>query len=164
MHTPSSRRALLRAFAVAALAPAALAVSRAVDAQALPEIEVWKSPTCGCCKDWIKHLEANGFKVKAIDVPDSRFVRAKFGMPAKLGSCHTGLVAGYVVEGHVPAREIKRLLREKPAALGISVPGMPIGSPGMDGPVYNGVKDPYDVLLVQANGTARVYASYDGNR
>ncbi len=164
MHTLSSRRALLRAFAVAALAPAALAVSRAVDAQALPEIEVWKSPTCGCCKDWIKHLEANGFKVKAVDVADSRFVRAKFGMPAQLGSCHTGLVGGYVVEGHVPAREIKRLLREKPKALGISVPGMPIGSPGMDGPVYNGVKDPYNVLLVQANGTARIYASYDGNR
>lgn len=157
-----ARRRTLRALALAILAPTALAVHDALAQPKLPEVEVWKSPTCGCCNDWIKHLEDNGFKVKAVNVPDSRHVRARFGMPAKLGSCHTALVGGYVVEGHVPAREIKRLLREKPNALGISVPGMPIGSPGMDGPVYKGVQDPYDVLLVQADGSARVFASYQG--
>jgi hypothetical protein len=81
-------------------------------------------------------------------------------MPAKLGSCHTALAGGYVIEGHVPAREIRRLLRERPDALGLSVPGMPIGSPGMDGPEYKGVVDPYDVLLVQADGRTTVFASY----
>ena len=126
-----------------------------------PEIHVYKSPTCGCCNDWIEHLEAAGFKVTATNVPDSRHYRARFGMPARLGSCHTGVVAGYVVEGHVPAREIKRLLRERPKALGLSVPGMPVGSPGMDGPEYNGHVDPYDVLLVQADGRTTVYASYE---
>ena len=125
------------------------------------EIHVYKSPTCGCCNDWIRHLEANGFRVNATDVPDSRHYRARFGMPHKLGSCHTGVVAGYVIEGHVPAREIKRLLRERPSALGLSVPGMPVGSPGMDGPEYNGHVDPYDVLLVQADGRTSVFASYD---
>jgi len=125
------------------------------------EIHVYKSPTCGCCNDWIKHLQANGFKVKVIDVPDSRHYRARFGMPAKLGSCHTGVVGGYVIEGHVPAREIGRLLRERPKALGLSVPGMPVGSPGMDGPEYKGHVDPYDVLLVQADGRASVFASYE---
>jgi hypothetical protein len=131
--------------------------------RALPEVEVYKSPTCGCCKDWIKHLQAAGFSVKATDVPDSRFMRARFGMPAKFASCHTALVGGYVVEGHVPAREIKRLLAERPNALGIAVPGMPVGSPGMDGPEYRGVVDPYDVLLVQPDGRATVFASYEGN-
>jgi hypothetical protein len=82
-------------------------------------------------------------------------------MPQKYGSCHTAVVGGYVVEGHVPAREIRRLLRERPTALGIAVPGMPVGSPGMDGPEYNGQVDPYDVLLVQADGRATVFATYD---
>ena len=145
---------------------AVLALLSAVAAPALArppaaEIHVYKSPTCGCCNDWIEHLEANGFKVASTNVPDSRFYRARFGMPARLGSCHTGVVAGYVIEGHVPAREIRRLLRERPKALGLSVPGMPIGSPGMDGPEYNGHVDPYDVLLVQADGRTTVYASYE---
>ncbi len=124
-------------------------------------IEVYKSPTCGCCNDWITHLEANGFTVSAHNVADSRQYRARFGMPHKYGSCHTGLIGGYVIEGHVPAREIKRLLRERPNALGISVPGMPIGSPGMDTPSYNGHVDPYDVLLVRPDGRATVFASYE---
>jgi hypothetical protein len=160
MSTSSSRRAALRALL---LAPVVLAAHRAADAQSTPPIvEVWKSPTCGCCNDWIRHLEANGFKVTATNVPDSRLYRARFGMPARLGSCHTAVVGGCVVEGHVPAREIRRLLRERPGALGLSVPGMPVGSPGMDGPEYNGQVDPYDVLLVQPDGSARVYASYEG--
>lgn len=125
------------------------------------EVEVYKSPTCGCCNDWIKRLEANGFHVNATNVPDSRHYRARLGMPHKFGSCHTALVSGYVIEGHVPAREIKRLLREKPRALGLSVPGMPVGSPGMDGPEYAGHVDPYDVLLVKVDGSASVFASYE---
>jgi hypothetical protein len=124
-----------------------------------PVIEVWKAPACGCCKDWITHLEKNGFAVKVNDGGNNA-VRARLGMPINYGSCHTGLVSGYAVEGHVPAREIHRLLKEKPAAVGLAVPGMPIGSPGMDGPEYGNRKDPYDVLLVQRDGSARVFKSY----
>jgi hypothetical protein len=160
-HDAARRAALITLVRFAGAAGALFTLTPALHGQPLPQIDVWKSPTCGCCNDWISHLEANGFNVKAVNVSDSRHVRARFGMPAKYGSCHTGLVGGYVVEGHVPAREIKRLLREKPVARGISVPGMPIGSPGMDGPAYGGVKDPYDVLLIDADGTARVFASYE---
>ncbi len=122
-------------------------------------VEVWKDPNCGCCKDWIAVLEKAGFTVRVSDTGNNG-ARAKLGMPAKFGSCHTARVAGYVLEGHVPVREIQRLLREKPKALGLAVPGMPVGSPGMDGPVYGGRKDPYDVLLVQADGSSTVYKSY----
>lgn len=156
MNTRISRRNALQTLALLATAPL---LARA--APALPTVEVYKSPTCGCCEDWIRHLEASGFKVKATDVPDSRNYRVRFGMPNKYGSCHTAVVGGYVVEGHVPAREIERLLREKPNALGLAVPGMPIGSPGMDGPEYKGLKDMYDVLLVARDGSARVWASYN---
>jgi len=148
----SKRRALLAA---------AAALPLAAQAQQKTEVEVYKTPTCGCCNDWIAHLTANGFSVKPVDVPDTSPIRARFGLPAKYGSCHTAVVAGYVVEGHVPVREIRRLLAERPTAVGIAVPGMPIGSPGMDGPAYQGQKDPYDVLLVQADGSAKVYASYN---
>ena len=124
-----------------------------------PLIEVWKSPTCGCCNDWIKHLQANGFQVKAIDKGNSA-IRKELGMPMKYGSCHTAKVDGYVIEGHVPAKEIRRLLKERPAALGLSVPEMPIGTPGMDGPEYGGQVDPYNVLLVRRDGSASVYQAY----
>ena len=148
----SRRRALV---AAAALLPLA------AQAQLKTEIHVYKTPTCGCCRDWIKHLEANGFAVKATDVNDTAPVRARFGLPDKYGSCHTARVGGYVVEGHVPVREIRRLLAEKPAAVGIAVPEMPVGSPGMDGPAYKGQLDPYDVLLVLADGSSKVYATYN---
>lgn len=165
MHSSTTaRRRLLRTLAAAAVAPIGLAVARAAQAAAPVTIQLWKSPTCGCCGEWIKHVEAAGFKVNVTEVPNTNEIRARLGMPAKLGSCHTGIVGGYVLEGHVPAREIKRLLAEKPKALGITVPGMPIGSPGMDGPVYMGEKDPYDVLLVQADGSTRVFASYHKTR
>lgn len=124
-----------------------------------PLIEVWKSPTCGCCNDWIKHLQANGFQVKAIDKGNSA-IRKELGMPLRYGSCHTAKVDGYVIEGHVPAKEIRRLLKDRPAALGLSVPEMPIGTPGMDGPEYGGQVDPYNVLLVRRDGTASVYQAY----
>lgn len=133
-------------------------------ANARPLVEVWKSPTCGCCKDWVAHLQANGYAVKIHDVSESAKAtqRAALGMAEKWGSCHTALVQGYVLEGHVPAREIQRLLAERPRALGLAVPGMPVGSPGMDGPAYAGRKDPYTVLLVQRNGTSTVFQQYPG--
>jgi hypothetical protein len=127
-------------------------------AQAIP-VNVWKSPTCGCCNDWITHLEENGFEVTAHDLGNAD-KRKEVGMPIRFGSCHTAVVAGYAIEGHVPAKEISRLLQEKPDAVGLSVPSMPRGSPGMDGPAYGGVKDPYDVLLVKRDGTASVFQSY----
>ena len=123
-------------------------------------VEVWKDPNCGCCQDWVKHLEANGFAVKVNHGGHSE-MRAKLGIPAKLGSCHTALVGGYAVEGHVPAKDIRRLLKEQPQAVGLTVPGMPVGSPGMDAPDYGGRKDPYDVLLVSRTGETKVYASYN---
>ena len=128
-------------------------------AQPKPLVEVWKDPNCGCCKDWMSHLESEGFMVKAYDKGNTA-ARAAFGMPQALGSCHTAKVQGYVIEGHVPAADIKRLLADKPQALGLAVPGMPIGSPGMDGPAYGGKRDPYKVLLVQKNGSSQVFASY----
>lgn len=134
----------------------------AMGAWAAPQrtlVEVWKDPSCGCCKDWVAVLEKAGFEVR-VNQTGNTGVRAQFGMPAQLGSCHTARVQGYVLEGHVPVSEIQRLLREKPQALGLSVPGMPVGAPGMDGPVYKGRKDPYAVLLVKADGSSSVYKNY----
>ncbi|MDX8121861.1 DUF411 domain-containing protein [Janthinobacterium sp. TB1-E2] len=123
---------------------------------ALPVIEVYKSASCGCCSAWIKHLETNGFTVRAKNVEMPAQYRKLAGIPDALGSCHTGLVNGYAIEGHVPASEIKQLLREKPKAKGLAVPAMPMGSPGMEGPR----KDAYDVLLVKSNGSTEVYKPY----
>jgi hypothetical protein len=126
-----------------------------------PLVEVWKSPTCGCCGDWVKHLEANGFRTKTHVIQDAGVMRRRVGFDDKVGSCHTALVNGYALEGHVPAREVKRLLKERPAdVVGIAVPGMPLGSPGMDLPSYGGRKMPYDVLLVRRDGSTSVYQSY----
>jgi hypothetical protein len=153
------RRQLIQAMA----ATAAAALIPALWAQAKTPVEVWKDPDCGCCKDWVAHLEANGFEVRVHDGGNVA-ARARLGIPQKLGSCHTAEVGAqekrYALEGHVPARDIRRLLRERPLAIGLAVPGMPVGSPGMDGPVYGGRKDPYDVLLVNRDGSSRVYQSY----
>jgi hypothetical protein len=145
-------QAALSLGAAALLAPAATAQTR-------PQLEVWKDPNCGCCKDWVAHMQASGFAVKVHDSGNSA-ARRRLGMPDKLGSCHTALVGGYAIEGHVPPREVQRLLKERPAALGLAVPGMPVGSPGMDGAIYGERKDPYDVLLVSRSGGTRVYQSY----
>lgn len=126
---------------------------------ALPVMQLWKDPNCGCCKDWVTYLERDGFKVQVFDTGNTA-ARQRLGLPVQYGSCHTALIGGYVVEGHVNAREIRRLLTEKPKALGLAVPRMPIGSPGMDGPEYGDRKDPYDVLLVLHDGSSRVYQSY----
>jgi hypothetical protein len=124
-------------------------------------IEVWKTPTCGCCKMWVEHLEKEGFLVKANDVPQTAPIRTKLRIPDDMGSCHTGLIAGFAIEGHVPASEIKRLLAEpeslRQQVIGLSVPGMPIGSPGME---MGTKRDKYDVMLVLKSGSHRVYQSY----
>jgi hypothetical protein len=122
-------------------------------------MEVWTGPGCSCCHDWIAYLQANGFAVTTHD-GGNMDARSRLGMPMQYGSCHTGEVGGYAIEGHVPATEIRRLLEEKPDAIGLSVPAMPRGSPGMDGPVYGGVEDPYDVLLIQRNGSSTLFRSY----
>jgi hypothetical protein len=126
---------------------------------AAPLVQVWKDVSCGCCHDWIVHMKANGFEVRAYDEGNAA-ARHRLGVPQKYGSCHTALVDGYAIEGHVPAREVQRLLRERPSAVGLVVPGMPIGSPGMDTPAYGGRRDAYAVLLLAADGSTTVYASY----
>lgn len=130
-----------------------------VKAAGQPVVQVWKDPNCGCCQDWVDHLQAEGFDVQTFDTGNTA-MRRRLQMPERLGSCHTALVAGYVIEGHVPAREIRRLLAEKPQAIGLTVPGMPVGSPGMDGAIYGDRRDPHDVLLVQRDGSTRVFQSY----
>jgi hypothetical protein len=155
------RRTLIQS-AVALLGATALHTIALGQNASKPLVEVWKSPNCGCCKDWVKYLQGQGFEVKSYDVSEAAKAtkRAELGMAEKFGSCHTALVGGYVVEGHVPAKEILKLLKERPRAIGLSVPGMPIGSPGMDGPEYGGRKDTYAVLLVQRDGNSSVYQKY----
>src|SRR5262245_37153182 len=141
------------------IAAAALVLAGAAHAGG-PVVEVFKNPTCGCCALWVDHLRASGFEVKVSDVRDPAAYRARFGVPTALGACHTATVAGYAIEGHVPAREIKRLLAERPKAAGLAVPGMPLGSPGMEGPR----SDPYEVLLFQKDGRDSAYARYGIDR
>ena len=141
----------LRLLALLAL----LALSAPAHAEA-PTVKVYKSPTCGCCDAWIDHLKAHGFRVEAENRSDMQTVKASNGIPPRLSSCHTGFVGGYFVEGHVPAPEIQRLLREKPKVAGLSVPEMPIGSPGMEGPG----PEPYDVLAVGGDGRTEVWSSH----
>lgn len=150
--TFNRRQALLSGLSVLLIPAAAQAQARS-DA---PLVEVWKSPTCGCCKDWIAHLDANGFRTQVHDSGNTA-MRGRLGIDIKYGSCHTARVDGYAIEGHVPAADIRRLLKERPKAIGLAVPGMPVGSPGMDGPGYNGRKDPYDVLLIATDGKASVF-------
>ena len=146
-----TRRAVLTLAAMTAFAGPALA------AAASTQITVWKTPNCGCCKDWVKHLETNGFDVVTHDVKETASKRQALGLAEKYGSCHTATISGYVLEGHVPARDIQRLLREKPIAIGLAVPGMPVGSPGME--MGTGA-DAFDVVLVLKDGSSRVFQSY----
>lgn len=129
----------------------------ALAAGSLPRVDVYKSPTCGCCGAWVDHLKAAGFAVKVAEVDDTAHARRRFGLPEKFASCHTGVVEGYVLEGHVPTADIKRLLASRPSAIGLAVPGMPIGSPGME---YPGSNDPYDVLLIDRKGRESVFSHY----
>lgn len=123
-----------------------------------PTVQVYKTATCGCCTKWIEHLEAAGFEVEAKDLPDLTSLKSENGVPAELVSCHTALVDGYVLEGHVPAADIERLLSERPTIRGLAVPEMPLGSPGMEQPDPSR-HEPYDVMSFGPDGV-RVYASH----
>jgi hypothetical protein len=147
--TNSIRKRVLAAVIVAVSATA-------VGAQSAPAVAVFKSATCGCCAKWVEHLRANGFAPTATNVDDIDAVKSKHNVPKPLHSCHTAVVGGYVIEGHVPAADIKRLLKERPAIVGLAVPGMPAGSPGMEGPP----PQKYDVVSFDKQGTTRVYATH----
>lgn len=148
------------AFAIAGQAASPFATSGQAastgSGQALPVVEVYKSAQCGCCKAWAEHLQNNGFTVILHDVDDVSAARKKLGMPNQFGSCHTAKVGQYLVEGHVPATDIKQLLKEHPKSIGLAVPSMPPGSPGMEGDR----RVPYDTLLVSTDGTATVFARH----
>jgi hypothetical protein len=117
-----------------------------------------KTPSCGCCGAWVEHMKAAGFSVNVTKVDDTSVARRKYGLPDRFGSCHTAVVGGYVVEGHVPANDVKKLLAMKPVAVGLAVPGMPVGSPGME---MGSRKDPYQVLLVAKDGRERAFSNYN---
>jgi len=134
--------------------PADLSASERA-ASAPVEVTVYKSPTCGCCSKWVDHMTANGFKVTAHDTSDMQAVKTKLGVPDAMASCHTSVINGYVIEGHVPAADIQRLLRDKPKVAGLSVPGMVTGSPGMEG----GRSDPYNVMAF-GEGKTSVFARH----
>lgn len=129
-------------------------------AAATPLVVVHKTPTCGCCGVWVTHMEKAGFKTQVHNLDDLAPVKQRLGVPAGLASCHTAQVDGYFVEGHVPAADVQRLLRERPKAKGLAVPGMPAGSPGMEVP--SGRVDRYDVMLVGNDGKATVFATHGG--
>jgi hypothetical protein len=160
--TPAVESAPAVARTAATTAPAGsgatAAAALAADAGDLPTVTVYKSPTCGCCKAWIEHLEENGFTVEAVDTQDMMTVKAALGMPDELGSCHTAVIGDYLVEGHVPADDIKSFLAEAPADRGLSAPGMPVGSPGME--VEGQPADRYDVIAFDERGGRRVYRSH----
>lgn len=149
---PSARaRAVTRlsALQLALIGSAALSLpalsNRAIARSDSSQITVWKTASCGCCKEWVAHLRKNGFEVLSHDVADTAAERKRLGLANKFASCHTGSFGGYALEGHVPAAEVRRLLREKPQAIGLAVPGMPVGSPGME---VDGSRDAFQVLLV----------------
>ncbi len=150
-----SRRLFLLGLASAAAAVACPAAAAATNNR--PTVDVFKNPSCGCCGAWVDHLKAAGFRVNVTEVPDTAVVRKAEGLADRFGSCHTAKVGGYVLEGHVPAREVKRLLAMRPEALGLAVPGMPMGSPGMEG---GGPRTGFQVLLVDRRGNDSVFASY----
>lgn len=122
----------------------------------LPTVEVFKSPSCGCCGKWVEHMKANGFRVVTHETNDVAPHKQRLGVPVGMGSCHTAEVGGYLIEGHVPAADVKRLLAEKPNAKGLVSPGMPQSAPGMDIPG----KQPYEILLVRPDGSTSTYAKH----
>ncbi len=154
------RRTVLFAVAVAVAVAAVLGAGGgfAAGAEDAEEVKamVYKSPTCGCCSKWIDHLEANGFEVESKDVANVTPVKRMNGVPMNLASCHTAIIGGYFIEGHVPAEDVKRLLAERPDVAGLAVPKMPMGSPGMEGPK----PERYSVLAVKKDGTTEVFAQH----
>lgn len=152
-------------FGIFLLAPDADPDTTTIDQAAIAEsgsptsgvVQVWKSPTCGCCSAWVDHLRAAGFTVEVTDVDDIARVKREMGVPGSLQSCHTALVDGYVVEGHVPAADVRRLLAERPDVAGLAVPEMPIGSPGME---MGDQHEPYEVQTFTADGAVAVYSEH----
>lgn len=143
-----------RKFVNAAVALAfALSTGLAIAAES---IAVFKSSTCGCCTKWIDHLRENGFEVRSTDTEAMNAVKARYGVPVEMRSCHTAEVGGYVIEGHVPASDIRRLLKERPKVAGLAAPGMPPGSPGMEGPN----PEPYSVMSFTKDGKSAVFAKH----
>jgi hypothetical protein len=161
--TPTSRRNFLLTLSATAAGAAFATTARAqhgLAAVALPPdipkaITVYKDPDCGCCANWVKHIRAAGFVATVRDTRDMATVKASMGVPSALESCHTARIGAYTIEGHVPADVIVKLLQQKPEGLGLAVPGMPSGSPGMEG----GRVDKYDVMLFDKAGKAQVFAS-----
>ena len=147
-----TRRVLLAGVAAALPAVACAAPPRP------PELTVYKTPWCGCCGGWVTHMRRAGFVTKVVELEDLAPVRAKHGVPFELSSCHTGVSGGYALEGHIPPADVLRLLKERPKALGLAVPGMPMGSPGMENPA--GQREPFETLLLLAGGRTRVFARH----
>lgn len=149
---PDRRRLLLAA-------PALLLMAGCAQAAPPLDLVVYKTPWCGCCGGWVTHMTRAGFTPKVVEVQDLAPVRQKYGIPFVLSSCHTGVVAGYILEGHVPPADVTRLLRERPKALGLVVPGMPLGSPGME--QLDGAKESFQtLLLIDRSGRTRPFATH----
>jgi len=156
-QSPRNTKIYIGTATVAALALLSFMLWPILKSATGPEIVIYKSPTCGCCTKWASYLEDNGFNVTQINTRNIDTVKQNQRIPSNLSSCHTAIIDGYIVEGHVPASAIRRMLKEKPAIKGISVPGMPIGSPGME----QGTRiQPYDVLAIHADGSTAIYESY----
>jgi hypothetical protein len=154
---PATTSAAAAPVASASAAPAAVASADAATVADTVSMTVYKQPTCGCCAKWVEHVEQHGMRVDARDVADVWPIKQQLGVPSHLGSCHTAVIGGYVVEGHVPADIIKRMLRERPQIAGIAVAGMPIGSPGMEGDGSH--RERYDVIAIGRDGRTSVYAT-----
>jgi hypothetical protein len=150
---PTRRRVL------ALIASGGILGATRLSAEPTPTIKVWKDPNCGCCSGWVEHLRRNGFPVEVFETADVQAIKAQRGVPAALASCHTAEIGRYTIEGHVPAAAMRRLLLERPEALGLAVPGMPVGSPGMEG----GKPEIYQVVLF-GKGSAVVYGRFLGDR
>ncbi|HYF23754.1 MAG TPA: DUF411 domain-containing protein [Caulobacteraceae bacterium] len=148
----------MRRRAFLTLAAAAVALPATACAAPPRELVVHRTPWCGCCGGWVKHMRAAGFTVREVEVEDTAAIRARHGVADELSSCHTGVVGGYAVEGHVPAADVVRLLAERPKARGLTVPGMPIGSPGMEVP--GAKREAYETLLIGPDGSTRVFARH----
>jgi hypothetical protein len=145
-------------YLAAVLAALVFAVGPAQAQRLAPTVQVYKSPTCGCCANWVKHLQQHGFRTQVTETEDVAAIKAQHRIPPRAQSCHTAVVDGYVIEGHVPAADVQRLLKERPAVIGLAVPGMPIGSPGMEVP--NVKPQAYDVVTFDKQGQLKVFASH----
>lgn len=154
-HSMMQRRSTLKIMLDVAMLPLVAMASGRACADALPHVDVWKDASCDCCEGWVRHMRLAGFTVSVHDVSDISAIKSARGVPDAMQSCHTASVAGYVVEGHVPAADIRRLIVEHPTATGLAVPGMPQSAPGMDQP-----GEPYTVMLFGTPSGDKIYAQH----